>query len=172
MNLNFAPIGKILKTKGFDGTTIVSFDYEVIQDNFKAFFIQKGSQYTPLLIDRRESVDATTYHIVWKNYNNKELAVSLNNTPLFIQENNVEQFFDIENDDDIIGYRVVNSDEPLGEVIELYDNGQQETIEVALNNGKKLLIPLVEEYIEWIDDESEIIVAKLSSEFIEMFSVS
>lgn len=163
-------VGMILKTKGFDGTTIVNFDYPILKPDFKALFVSKGSMYQPLLIEKIEQSDDFTLLIKWKNYNSKEEAQLLHNKEVYLEENLILNYFDEEEQDDLIGYEVYNGEEKLGEVIDLYQTNQQETLEVRLIDDKKLLIPLIENYVVTIDDEKEIIYCELSKEFIEMFS--
>lgn len=167
----FEQIGKILKTKGFDGTTVISLDYPLIDDSFKALFIQKGAMYSPLLIDKMEEIDEFTLHIKWTQYTTKEHAQSLNNTDLYIPSNLIEKYFDKEAVEDFIGYMAYNHEEPLGEVIQLFENKFQETIEVELPTGKKILIPLIDEFVVTIDDDLKKIYCNLSKEYIETFSV-
>lgn len=163
-------IGTILKTKGFDGTTICSFDFPILKAEFKALFISKGSMYQPMLLEKKEQTDDFTVLIKWKNYDTKEQAQLLHNKELFLDEALISQFFDDEELDEFIGYEVYNGEEKLGEVIDLYQTNQQETLEIRLENGENLLVPLIEKYVITIDDEKEAIYCNLTEEFIDMFS--
>jgi 16S rRNA processing protein RimM len=170
VNSNWTQIGKILKTKGFDGTTIVGLDLPMHDATFKACFIQKNNQYSPLLIESMTEVDDFTLHIRWKNYASKELAQSICNRELYLDSDLVEKYFDIEEDEDYIGFEVYNFEEKIGEVVDILENNFQETIEVKISENKHLLIPFIDEFIETIDEDKKIIYCNLSPEFIEMFS--
>lgn len=163
-------IGTILKTKGFDGTTIVAFDFPIINSDLKALFISKGTMHQPLLIEKVEQTNDFTLLIKWKNYNSKEEAQLLHNKELFLDEKLIPNYFDEEELNDFIGYEVYNGEGKLGEVIDLYQTNQQETLEVRLANGQKLLVPLIELYVITIDDEKETIYCNLTEEFIKMFT--
>jgi 16S rRNA processing protein RimM len=167
---NWIHIGKILKTKGFDGTTIVGLEMPIIDTSFKACFIQKNNQQSPLLIESMTEVDDFTLHIKWKNYESKELAQSICNRELFMDIALVEKYFDQEVDEDYIGFDVYNFDEKIGEVIDIFENNFQETIEVKLADDKNLLIPFIDEFIETIDEDKQAIYCNLSPEFTEMFT--
>jgi ribosomal 30S subunit maturation factor RimM len=52
MDNQFVKVGKILKSKGFDGTMRVAFDYDLLEDSFKAFFLEKKGVYSPYLIEK------------------------------------------------------------------------------------------------------------------------
>ena len=167
---SFIKIGTILKTKGFDGTTLVALDAAIIDPSIKAVFVQKGSMYSPLLIEKLTKIDDFTLHIKWTNYSSKEQAQALNSREIFIDENLLSQFFDEEIAEDLEGYEVYNLDEKIGEVITIYQNNHQETLEIKLNNAKLLLVPLIEEYVITIDDEKMAIYCQLTEEYIELFS--
>lgn len=113
---SFIKIGTILKTKGFDGTTLVVLDTAIIDSSIKAVFIQKGSMYSPLIIEKLTKIDDYTLHIKWANYSSKEQAQTLNNREIFINETLLGQFFDEELSEDLVGYAIYNLDENIGEI--------------------------------------------------------
>lgn len=166
----FKSIGKILKSKGFDGTTIVAFNLPILDTSIQAFFIKKGSMHQPMLVDSIEIKDEYTAWVKWKNISSKEEASLLHNKELFLNPEIIANKFNAEEIDDLIGYEVYSDEEMLGIVMALYQTAQQETLEVNLSNGKKLLIPLIEEYILTIDDDEQKIYCELTPEFIDMFS--
>lgn len=163
-------IGTILKTKGFDGTTIVAFDFPIINSDLKALFISKGTMHQPLLIEKVEQTNDFTLLIKWKNYNSKEEAHLLHNKEVFLDEKLIAQHFDEEELDDLIGYDVYNGEEKLGVVIELYQTNQQETMEIKLKSNENLLVPLIDEYVLTIDDDMQAIYCKLTEDYIKMFT--
>jgi 16S rRNA processing protein RimM len=167
---SFIKIGTILKTKGFDGTTLVVLDTAIIDSSIKAVFIQKGSMYSPLIIEKLTKIDDYTLHIKWANYSSKEQAQTLNNREIFINENLLGQFFDEELSEDLVGYAIYNLDENIGEVIAIYQNNHQETLEIKLSNDKMLLVPLIDEYVMTIDDDKMAIYCQLTEDYIELFS--
>jgi len=166
----FKAIGRILKSKGFDGTSIAHFTSPCIDPNFRALFIQKGVMYQPLLIERCEWVDDTTAHIKWKGYDSKEQVSTLHNRELYLDEKIALKHFKELEEEDLIGYEMYVGEEKFGTVIGIYETPQQETMEIQLLNDKKLLVPLIEEYVITIDDEKEIIYCELSNEYIDIFS--
>jgi 16S rRNA processing protein RimM len=167
---SFIKIGTILKTKGFDGTTLVVLDTAIIDSSIKAVFIQKGSMYSPLIIEKLTKIDDYTLHIKWANYSSKEQAQTLNNREIFINETLLGQFFDEELSEDLVGYAIYNLDENIGEVIAIYQNNHQETLEIKLSNDKMLLVPLIDEYVMTIDDDKMAIYCQLTEDYIELFS--
>jgi len=167
---SFTKIGTILKTKGFDGTTIVALDYMLIHEGIKAVFIQKGRMYSPLLIEKLEVIDDQTLQIKWSNYASKEQAQALNNREIYIDENLLSTFFDEGLVEDFISYEAYNLNLKIGEVISIYKTHFQETLEIRLSSNKLLLVPFIDEYILTIDHDKMAIYCQLTEEFIELFS--
>ncbi len=167
---SFIKIGTILKTKGFDGTTLVTLDAVLIDSTIKAVFVEKGTMHSPLIIEKLTKIDDYTVHIKWANYSSKEQAQALNNREIFINETLLGQFFDEELSEDLVGYAVYNLDENIGEVIAIYQNNHQETLEIKLSNDKLLLVPLIDEYVITIDDDKIAIYVQLTEEYIQLFS--
>ena len=155
---SFIKIGTILKTKGFDGTTLVALDAAIIDSSIKAVFIQLTK------------IDDYTLHIKWTNYSGKEQAQALNSREIFMDEKLLSQFFDEEIAEDLVGYEVYNLEAKIGQVITIYQNNHQETLEIKLSNDKLLLVPLIDEYVMTIDDDKMTIYCQLTEDYIELFS--
>lgn len=167
------PVGKILKTKGYDGTTIVEFYYPVIGSDIRAFFVQKRSQTpTPLLIDHWQTIDEFTSHIRWQKYPSKEEAQSLHQAELHLDTDIAATAFDLDaSTDDFIDYIVYLREERIGIVTQILDLGQQETMVVKLDsNDQEIMIPMHEHFIVTIDDDQEAIYVVLSDEYLETFT--
>lgn len=163
-------IGKIHKTKGYDGTLIVEWLFPILNQTMKACFAMKNGKRLPLLIHQIDYKDAFTAHIVFKKYESKELAQSLHGLNIEIDESQASSMFDLEEIENYENYLVYNFDIKIGQVERVIDQGYQETLEVKLENGKKLLIPFVEEIILTIDVSITSLYVELDDHFIETFS--
>jgi 16S rRNA processing protein RimM len=168
--MEFTNIGRILKTKGYDGTTIVEFYHENISTAFKAVFIDKGNQKTPLLLSKIDLVDEFTANILWTKYNSKELAVSLNNCEIYMASDIVKDHFDMEEEDNYIGYEVHNFGEKIGLVSDVLQNQFQEIIEITTEDKKTILIPFIDEMIVTIDEDLRVIYCELDAEYLKTFT--
>lgn len=161
------PVGTILKTKGFDGTLLVEFNYEIINDTFKVFFIKQNEIETPLLIQKSVLFQDTTFYIQFQTLETKEKAQKYNGAILYMPESIAQNHFIVEEDDDVIGYEVYNREHYLGRVIELYSNKMQETIEIEDLEGTRILIPFVDELLNEIDPETMKIVYDFPPDYLE-----
>lgn len=152
MDTQFVKIGKILKSKGFDGTMRIAFDYDLIDKNFKAFFIQKQGIFSPYLIEKID-FDGESALVKFTKIKSKEETTGLNQMELFLPEHIAEQCFEIIDWEDYMDYTVYDKKTMLGSVIEIYESKAQTTLEVKLQNTEKtVLIPYVK---DWIIEENE-----------------
>ena len=137
---------------------------------FKALCITKNEIHSPLLISSIDLIDKSTAHIKWLNYDSKEQSQSLNNEQVFILEERAESHFDLTEDESYEDFEVYNGDKKLGIVSSIFENNFQETLEIELDSGKKLLIPFIDEYVSTIDEYKKIIYTQVTEDFITMFS--
>ncbi len=69
---------------------------------------------------------------------------------------------------DPLGMEVFYQDELIGKVIDWFNNGAQDVFVIELNNGKEIMIPEVEEFIDRIDTEKKWIYTKAIDDFLEL----
>lgn len=172
MNSNaLIPVGTILKTKGFDGTLLVEFYYEIHHDVFKVLFIKTNEIETPLLISKSHQDSESTYGIQFQSYDTKEKAQKLNGTTVYMSEDMALKHFDVIEDDDYIGYEVYDRDLFLGTVVEVYTTKFQETLEIEEPHGTKFLIPFVDELLNEIDPDTRKIVYELPLGYLDSIKI-
>lgn len=54
--------------------------------------------------------------------------------------------------DEHIGKKIIFDSNPIGEVIEIFDNSAYELITCKLYNGKEIMIPFIDQFIQEYDD--------------------
>jgi 16S rRNA processing protein RimM len=163
--MELVEIGKILKTKGFEGETLVSWHYEAINiQEVKGFFYEKNNKKTPIVVERVEPIDEFSAVIKWVQYHQKETASTLNNCSLFLMEDLAEAHFEIDHTEGWIGFEVYDDQVSIGIVSDVLDNKMQLLLE--LDNG--ILIPFVEEFIEEINVEQQQIYMQLPEGILDL----
>jgi 16S rRNA processing protein RimM len=165
----FIEIGKILKPKGFDGSLRIALDFEIISDIVpKAFFIEKGSDLSPFLIDVFWS-DAQSELVRFKKISTKEEAVLLNFKKIFLPKSIAVSFLDLTEEATWIDYKVYDANLFLGTVVYVYDNLHQQTLEIQLENKEEfVLIPVVQDWIRNIDLDLKIIDINLPEGILDI----
>jgi len=163
--MELVEIGKILKTKGFEGETLVSWNFEAMDiKEIKGFFFEKNEKKTPIVAEYIEPIDEFSAVIKWALYNQKETATTLNNCPLYLMHELAEKHFEIDHVEGWIGYEVYDDQVSIGLVSDVLDNKMQLLLE--LENG--ILIPFVEEFIDEINVEEQKIYMQLPEGILEL----
>lgn len=165
----FIEIGKILKPKGFEGVLRIALDFEVISDDIpKAFFIEKGKDFSPFLIEDFWS-DTQSELVKFKKISSKEEAVLFNFKKIYLPKSIAERFLDLTEDITWMDYKVYDADVFIGIVVDIYDNLHQQTLEIQLDAKEELvLIPVVQDWIRNIDLDKKIIDIKLPEGILEI----
>lgn len=168
MDNQFIKVGKILKSKGFDGTLRVAFDYELLEDSFKAFFIEKKGVYSPFLIEKLD-FDGESALVKFTKIKSKEETTGLNLMELFLPAHIAEQCFEIIDWEDYMEYTVYDKKTLLGHVVEIYETKAQTTLEVKLYNlDKTVLIPFVKDWIINEDEDNRILYFELPEGLLDI----
>jgi 16S rRNA processing protein RimM len=168
MDNQFVKVGKILKSKGFDGTMRVAFDYDLLEDSFKALFLEKKGVYSPYLIEKLD-FDGESALVKFTKIKSKEETSGLNQMELFLPEHIAEQCFEIVDWEDYMEYTVYDKKTMLGQVIEIYETKAQTTLEVKLEGLEKtVLIPFVKDWILNEDEDNRILYFELPEGLLDI----
>lgn len=159
---NLINIGSTFKTHGFKGELKCALDITVddIPSSMPLFFEIEGifvPFYTEYLRGRG---DNNIIKIEW--IDTDEQALLLVNKDFYLLRPDYESwkeekgFEDIEEDSDIIGFRVFDNDthEELGTVEEIMENPEYDYMSVKNpKNGEEFMLPIIDEFIIRIDEE-------------------
>ena len=69
---------------------------------------------------------------------------------------------------EILGFKVIDREEEIGIIVEFDSNGSQDLLVVESKDKKKILIPLVKEFIVKIDNKLKIITMNLPPGLLEV----
>ena len=158
------PIGRIVKTFGYEGDYIVHSDYDEAIEHLDFAFVEidglpvpfklsdvtfhKGEMWRLQLIPIIEDQDFTGHTLYALN---QDLLDSLHHDDT---DSDSKDFFL----DDLIGFDVIDieSDKVLGKITAIDDSttNQLFIISCADDSNRELLIPIADEFIDYIDESS------------------
>jgi ribosomal 30S subunit maturation factor RimM len=93
-------------------------------------------------------------------------AVRDGNVNVMLPHSDIDDLMHDQEEEDFIGMKAFFQDRLLGKVIESFFNGAQEVITIEDENGKEILIPMVDAYVIDIDDAN--IILKNIEDFLEL----
>lgn len=149
--MNMARIGYFSKTHGLKGHLVLKADSDFFADRLQALFIEVAGAKAPYFIKELKQSGGNTI-IALEELDSVEKAKKLIGKAVFIDETLVDQE---EAEDDWTGFELVDKHHgPLGKITSVTDNGQQMLISVE-HRGKEVILPLVEEFIERVDEDAK-----------------
>ena len=161
--MKYLEVGKIVTTHGIKGELKIS----VTTDTLSRFnvgnklYLKKGNEYIEIVIDSfrmHKNMALITFNDL-KNINDVLNYVGL---VLYVNRDELDdlnegQYYY----DDLIGLDVYDKtieSGKIGEVVDVIEVPQGEILRIKLNNGKKGLVPFVDEFIIKVDIENNILI--------------
>ncbi len=172
MDFELIEIGFTLKPHGYGGEIKLSIE-EVFEDAFDqatVVFIKQKGQQIPYFI---ESVRGKGTPIVkFEGINSKETCMFISSKPLSLKKDDVlkagidpDEFMGWE---DFIGFELSDSTSgKKGEIINVMESSHQVTALVTVE-GKEFWIPLVEDWMEQVDDKKKLLKIGLPEGIFEL----
>ncbi|MDE5810869.1 MAG: ribosome maturation factor RimM [Muribaculaceae bacterium] len=170
-------IGQFNRAHGIKGEINATIDPEVIPDQLQCLIVDIDGIFTPFFIESWRQKTASTILLTISGIESDAQADLLKNKPIFITQADAANFSsddDIDGDDrfyldDLIGYKINESTGPvLGTITDIDDSTSNVLFVVDTPENKRLLIPAVDEYIDYIDPDTKVINVILPEGFLEM----
>ena len=149
--MNLASIGYFSKTHGLKGHLVLKASSGFLAEELKALFVEVAGAKAPYFISDLKQSGGNTI-IALEELDTVEKAKKLVGKAVFIDENLVNAE---EGEEDWIGYELVDKHYgSLGIITEVTDNGQQVLLSID-HKGQEVILPLVDEFIERVDEEAK-----------------
>ncbi len=161
--MKYLEVGKIVTTHGIKGEVKISITTDTLSrfNVGNKLFIKKGNEYIEIIIDSfrmHKNMALITFN-GFKNINDVLPYVGL---LLYIDRDSLNdlnegQYYY----DDLIGLDVYDKtieNGKIGEIVDVIEVPQGEILRIKLNNGKKSLVPFVDEFILDVDIENNLII--------------
>lgn len=147
--MDLSPIGYFSKTHGVKGHLILKEEASFITEGLKALFMESATGKAPYFISEMRETNTGTI-VKLEDVDAVEKAKTLLGKPVFIDSKFVEEE---EEGSDWVGFELIdNKLGVLGPIKAVSTNGSQELVSVEYK-GREVILPLVEEFIEKIDEE-------------------
>jgi 16S rRNA processing protein RimM len=149
--MDLTQVGYFSKTHGVKGHLILKVERDFAVEELKALFMDSPTGKAPYFVnDIKEN--NTGLIIGLEEVTAVEKAKLLLNKPVFIDSGLLEEG---DEEFDWTGYEVIDRHQgSLGKVTSISDNGHQVLLSIPYK-GKEVLLPLVEDFIEKIDEEGK-----------------
>ncbi len=169
-------VGKLLKTHALKGELNVMLDIDpgYLEEGNPAIIDIDGI-YVPFYAESIRTKGSFSFLVKFEGIDTEIEAKKIVNKTIFALRDPLKDFmlenFDEEYAlyDDIIGWSIKEADgEEIGKVIDIDTNTENELFIVETPNSKTVYIPLTEDFIERMDEESKTIIMNLPEGLLDL----
>ena len=152
-------LGKITKIHGYEGAVTIRLERN-FSDNIpelESVFIETDGRPVPFFIDYSEQPDLSTLRLRFTDYNSTEKVKEFVGCKIYLTEEAIS-VIPVENLLGLKNFKILSAEDKfVGIITEIIENPGQLLLNIVLDSGKEILLPLHEDLIKEIDSENKII---------------
>ena len=156
-------LGKILKPFSYKGELKIYIE-DFYTDQIKelnSFLLKVQGSYIPFTIKAITKNKSNIFRISLDGIDSEDLAKKFAGVEIYTENNLIKSAILEKNNNYIfIDYLIYNNNSIIGKIIDVVENKNQDLFEVVFNE-KRILIPLVDEFVVNIDNENKKIIMNL-----------
>ena len=156
-------LGKILKPFSYKGELkiyIEDFYIDQIKE-LDSFLLKIQGSYIPFKIKAITKNKSNIFRIILDGIDSEDLAKKLADVEIYTENNLIKrEVLEKKNNYIFIDYVIYNNNSIIGKIIDVVEIENQDLFEVVFNE-KRILIPLVDEFVVNIDNDNKKIIMNL-----------
>ncbi|WP_288867565.1 ribosome maturation factor RimM [uncultured Sneathia sp.] len=150
-------VGHITTTHKLMGAVKISTSFQILEDIVgKRVIASKNDNIKILFVKKVEGFNGKRAIISFDEINGIDDAKEIIDADISIRKDLVPEY---EEEKSIIGYKVLNFNESIGQVVDVMENKAQDIL--VVKGEKEILIPFIDVFVKEIDDEREEIQVEL-----------
>lgn len=164
-------IGKLVAVHGLNGELLLSHELgkKTSLKGLQAIFTEeKKGSFLPWFIETTRIKSDSEVYIKLEGVNSREAAMKLSPKPVWLSEADFKKFAAKSAPASLLGYIIINKNEPLGEILELIEQPHQLLCRLEIR-GKEVLIPLHGETLQKVDHKKKEVLVKLPDGLLEIY---
>lgn len=168
---NYFKIGKLAATYALKGEIILqhSLGKKTSLKGLEALFIEeKKDSFIPYFIEAAKIKSDTETYVKFEGITSKEAAHKFVQKEIWLLEEDFKKFANKSAPISLLGFKMINEAENLGEILEIIEQPHQVLCKILLN-GKEALIPIHEEFLDKIDKKNRKIFVTLPNGLLEIY---
>ena len=156
-------LGRILKPFSYKGELkiyIEDFYIDQIKE-LDSFLLKIQGSYIPFTIKAITKNKSNIFRIILDGIDSEDLAKKLADVEIYTENNMIKkEVLEKKNNYIFIDYVIYNNNSIIGKIIDVVEIENQDLFEVVFNE-KRILIPLVDEFVVNIDNDNKKIIMNL-----------
>lgn len=164
-------IGKLVAVFGLKGELVLkhTLGKKTSLKGLQAIFIEEKKQsFIPWFIETTKIKTEEEVYLKLEGVDTREAAMKLTQKEIWIPEPDFKKLAAKSAPASILGYTIINDNEPLSEVLEVIEQPHQLLCRIEINQ-KEVLIPLNEQTIQKIDHKKKQVSVSLPDGLLEIY---
>lgn len=164
-------IGKFVAVHGLKGELLLkhTLGKKSALKGLQAIFIEeKKGSFLPWFIESTKVKSEEETFLKMENIDTREAAVKLAQKEVWLPEADFQKFVTKASPSSLLGYTIINNDEPLGEILEIIEQPHQLLCRLEIK-GREVLIPLHENTLQKADHKKKTVIVQLPEGLLEIY---
>jgi len=164
-------IGKLVAVHGLKGELLLKHELgkKTSLKGLQAIFIEeKKNSFLPWFIETTKIKSEQEIYLKLEGIHTREAAMKLTQKEIWLPEADFKKFAAKTAPASLLGYSIINNNEPLGEILELIEQPHQLLCRLDIK-GKEVLIPLHEESLKKVNHKKKEVLVELPDGLLEIY---
>jgi 16S rRNA processing protein RimM len=168
---SYRNIGKLVAVYGLKGDLILlhQLGKQTTLKGLEIIFLEeRNAEMLPYFIEGVKIKNEKELYIKLEGVNTKETAGKLLQKEVWLNEGDFEKYAGKSAPISLVGYRLVNEGEDLGEILEVIEQAHQILCRIELK-GKEVLIPLHDKTLQKVDRKKKLVFVILPAGLLDVY---
>ena len=164
-------IGKFVAVHGLKGELLLKHELgkKTSLKGLPAIFVEeKKNSFIPWFIESTKIKSEEEIYVKLEGLHSREAAIKLTQKEIWVTEPDFKKFAAKTAPASLLGYSIINNNEPLGEILELIEQPHQLLCRLEIK-GKEVLIPLHEETLQKVNHTKREVIVELPDGLLEIY---
>ncbi len=164
-------IGKLVAVHGLKGELLLKHELgkKTSLKGLQAVFIEeKKSSFLPWFITETKIKNETEIYLKLEGINSREAAIRLTQKEIWVPETDFKKFAAKTSPGSLLGYTIIDKNEPLGPILELIEQPHQLLCRLDIQ-GKEVLIPLHTASLQKINHKKKEVSVDLPDGLLDIY---
>ena len=169
--IEYFKIGKLVAVHGLQGELLLKHHLgkKTSLKGLQAIFVEeKKNSFLPWFIEATKIKSENEIFLKLEGINTREGAIKLTQKEIWVPETDFKKFTAKSAPASLLGYTIINNNEPLGEIRELIEQPHQLLCRLEIK-GKEVLIPLHEETLKKVNHTKKEVLVELPDGLLEIY---
>lgn len=169
--IEYFKIGKLVAVHGLQGELLLKHQLgkKTSLKGLQTIFVEeKKNSFLPWFIETTKIKSENEIFLKIEGINTREAAIKLTQKEIWVPETDFKKFAAKSAPASLLGYTIINNNEPLGEILELIEQPHQLLCRLEIK-GKEVLIPLHQETLKKINHTKKEVLVELPDGLLEIY---